>query len=345
MKKKIALAVKVGVSLALVFWLVQKMDLGRFWAEAVRMAPAWLLLALLFKSCGVFASILRWKVLLKGQGMDVPLRFLASSFLEGRFFGTFLPSTIGLDTYRTVDLARYSKRTAASISVILVDKIIGLFSLSFLVLVTAGAGAKIVGTKGVLTLLAVFLLPLAMSVGLLLYPQILGRLADAERWKGGRWAGKAHRFVETFTAYSRQRKRLLQAMGLGIVIHLGETLVYYGTALAVGAKVGLADILFTAPLMITATVIPLSIAGIGVREGTFIFFLKQVGVPAESAALLAFLGFLVGGFISLFGGVIFVLRSHKYGASEPGWAMEESLRPEPESAERPKGPIAAERAE
>ncbi len=63
--------------------------------------------------------------------MNVPLRFLASSFLEGRFFGTFLPSTIGLDAYRTYDLARYSGKTASSISVILVDKVIGLFSLSF----------------------------------------------------------------------------------------------------------------------------------------------------------------------------------------------------------------------
>ena len=105
------------------------MNLAHFWAEVTHMAPAWLLLALFFKFCGVFASILRWKVLLRGQGMNVPVRFLASSFLEGRFFGTFLPSTIGLDAYRTYDLARHSGKTASAISVILVDRAIDLFSL------------------------------------------------------------------------------------------------------------------------------------------------------------------------------------------------------------------------
>jgi uncharacterized protein (TIRG00374 family) len=288
----------------------------------------------------VFASIIRWKVLLEGQGMRIPLGFLAASFLEGRFFGSFLPSTIGLDTYRTIDLARYSKQTAASISVTLVDKVIGLFALSFLVLVTAGAGAQIVGTRGVLTLLAIFLVPLAISVWVLLFPGVLRKIA-AIRW-GRRWTEKVSQFLETLLVYGRRRGRLFQAMALGVVVHLGTTLMYYGTALTVGANVHLGDILFTGPIMITATVIPLSIAGIGVREGTFVFFLTRVGVPAESAVLLAFLGFLVDEFLSLIGGAIFALRSHEYAAEE---AAAEPAPRSPKPVEPSGSPILAERIE
>ena len=337
-KGKIALALKILVSVALVVWLLSQMDLGRFWEMVTHMSPAWLLLALFFKSCGVFASILRWKVLLRGQGMNVPLRFLASSFLEGRFFGTFLPSTIGLDAYRTYDLARYSGKTSSSISVILVDKVIGLFSLSFLVLVTAGAGARIVGPRGVGILLAVFLLPMAVSVGVLLHPGIFGRIADLKGWGKWAWTEKIGGFVRTLTVYKGQRGLLLQAMALGIVIHLGTTLMYYGTALSVETEVSLKAILFTGPLMITATIIPLSIAGIGVREGTFIFFLSRTGIAAEPAALLAFLGFLVGEFISLGGGVIFMIRSHRYPSGKGDPSTEErlsSFAPPPDSAASP----------
>ena len=311
MKGKLLLTLKILVSLSLLLWLLRTMDLGRFWSVMLEMTPGWLLLAFVFKSCGVFASILRWKLLLRGQGMDIPLSFLTASFLEGRFFGSFFPSTIGLDTYRTYDLVKFSGQTASSISVTLVDKVIGLFSLSFLVLITAGAGSQMVGIEGVGFILAIFLFPMLISVVALMFPNLFGKITNADRWKNNRWTKSIGRFIETLTTYSNQRSLLFQAMGLGILIHLGTTLMYYGTALTVGADINLSDILFTGPLMITATVIPLSIAGIGVREGAFIFFLTRIGVTLESATLLGFLGFLVGGFISLLGGVIFVLRSHR----------------------------------
>jgi uncharacterized membrane protein YbhN (UPF0104 family) len=310
---------KVGVSTGLILLLLWKVDFYRFWLILREIAPAWLLLALFFKAGGVFSSILRWRVLMKGQDLAVPLKVLIASFLEGRFFGTFTPSTIGLDAYRMYDMARYSGRTAASVSVILVDKVIGLFSLSFLVAITSFAGVRFVGGKGVLSLFLIFCAPLSLSVLLLLYPGLLGRLTDVGRWRSAGWAGKVGRFVETLTLYRRHRLLIAQAVGLGILVHLATTLMYYGTALSVQAPVRFWDILFVGPLMITATVIPLSIAGIGVREGTFAFFLTRVGVQAEAAILLAFLGFLVDGFISLFGVLIFVLRSHAY--RREGWTL------------------------
>ncbi len=303
---------KVGVSVLLILTLLWQVDFDRLWVVVRDMAPAWLLLALFFKAGGVFSSILRWRLLLKGQDLAVPLKVLISSFLEGRFFGTFTPSTIGLDVYRTYDMAKYSGRTAASVSVTLVDKVIGLFSLSFLVAVTSFAGARFVGRQGVFSLLLIFCVPLSLSLILLLFPGLFGRLVDIRRWKSGGWAEKMGRFVETITIYRRHRVLIVQAVGLAILVHLGTTLMYYGTALSVQAPVRPLDILFVGPLMITATVIPLSVAGIGVREGAFVFFLTRVGIEAEAAILLAFLGFLVGGFISLLGGFIFLLRSHAY---------------------------------
>ena len=307
---------KVGMSVLLILVLIWQVDFARLWVVVRDMSPAWLLLALFFKAGGVFSSIVRWRVLLKGQDLAVPLKVLTSSFLEGRFFGTFTPSTIGLDAYRTYDLAKYSGRTAASVSVTLVDKVIGLFSLSFLVAVTSFAGARFVGGQGVFTRLLVFCVPLSLSLILLIFPGLLGRLVDIRRWKAGGWAEKVGRFVETVTVYRRHRVLIVQAVGLAVLVHLGTTLMYYGTALSVQAPVRLLDILFVGPLMITATVIPLSVAGIGVREGTFVFFLTRVGIEPEAAILLAFLGFLVGEFISLFGGFIFLLRSHTYHRRE-----------------------------
>ena len=53
----------------------------------------------------------RWTILLRGQGIELPFRHIFGSFLIGRFIGTFLPSTAGLDGYKLYDAARFSGRT------------------------------------------------------------------------------------------------------------------------------------------------------------------------------------------------------------------------------------------
>ncbi|MFH1862783.1 MAG: hypothetical protein ABH878_08225, partial [bacterium] len=72
-------------------------DLGTFWA--------WILVAMAFKAVGIAASIYRWYLLLKGQGIVFPMGHFVSTFLTGRFLGTFLPSTVGLDGYKLWDAA------------------------------------------------------------------------------------------------------------------------------------------------------------------------------------------------------------------------------------------------
>jgi hypothetical protein len=68
-------------------------------------------LAALVKSLGILSSMARWHLLLCAQGIRFPFLHIAGSFLIGRFIGTFLPSTIGLDGYKLYDAARFSGRT------------------------------------------------------------------------------------------------------------------------------------------------------------------------------------------------------------------------------------------
>jgi len=63
------------------------------------------------KFVGILASMYRWVVLLRGQGIEFPFRHIFGSFLIGRFIGTFLPSTAGLDGYKLYDAARFSGKT------------------------------------------------------------------------------------------------------------------------------------------------------------------------------------------------------------------------------------------
>jgi tetratricopeptide (TPR) repeat protein len=82
------------------------------------------------------------------------------------------------------------------------------------------------------------------------------------------------------TAYEKHRRALLKAVAIGFIVHLGTTLMYFFTAHSIGVEVGLGEILYVGPLMIAATVVPISVAGIGVRE---LAAFDGAGAPARRA--------------------------------------------------------------
>ncbi len=142
------------------------------------------------------------------------------------------------------------------------------------------------------------------------------------RWKfpfRSKIAEIIERMVDAFTVYSRRRGRLLAAVIIGWAVYLCWFLTYYTNNLALGAGLSLGDVLKVGPLTQIATMIPLSIAGIGLREGAFLGLLDAGGVlrnassEMRSAALLsATMVYFVSVSVNVFGAVIFLLRRTDY---------------------------------
>src|SRR6185503_15960412 len=98
--ERLGTALRVAVSAALVVWILRRAPLGEV-LEAFRTADLRLvLLALALNPLGYWASVSRWRLLIRSQGGDAPFGFLVRSFLVGVFFNNLLPSTIGGDTIR-----------------------------------------------------------------------------------------------------------------------------------------------------------------------------------------------------------------------------------------------------
>ena len=85
----------------------------------------WVLLAAGIKVIGIFSSMVRWHLLLKGQGIRFNFGHIVGSFLIGRFLGTFLPSTVGLDGYKLYDAAKFSDRVIEPAAATAIEKVIG----------------------------------------------------------------------------------------------------------------------------------------------------------------------------------------------------------------------------
>ncbi len=291
-----------------------RIDLTRFFE--------FVLFATLIKFVGILASMWRWTLLLRGQGIDLPFRHIFGSFLIGRFLGTFLPSTIGLDGYKLYDASRFSGRSVEASGATLVEKVLGFAGIFLTYLVALPFGISIFGERAgqIMALtIPVALLPLVVIFALFGWPG--PRLIDwaVERVPLGSYTGFLQRLGAAIAAYGGKRGVLLQAAALSFVVHFTTAAMYFFTALAIGvsaAQAGFWQVTFGSTIQIFATVLsPFTVAGEGIREIAQYYLLGHLMGPAE-AIVSAALGFWAAEGLTLFGGIFWWIRRDNY---TPAW--------------------------
>jgi uncharacterized membrane protein YbhN (UPF0104 family) len=346
MKTRLGRIVRVCITLGLfaVMFLIPRfgnwsnpffVDIRELSHDVRQVVAVWLVVAALVKVVGIGAAIWRWDLLLRGQGLNVPFQHLVGTFLVGRFIGLFLPSTLGLDAYRAYDIASRAKDTVGSLTVIVVEKITGFFTLSLLVLlsslgmlVVVPVDQRLVSARVLLLLVLVFCAPVILAFLLLLRPGLFEKLL-ALRFPGKtRIEGKLREVVGAVTAYKDQPLLLWSAALLGLVVHGATTLMYFFNAMAVRAAPGY--MLFVGPLIIVATVIAPTVAGLGAREFTAKGLLGQL--MGEKAVLASHLGLWVAELLpAVVGGIILATRPAEYRAG-----IQNRKRPLEQPAMEPK---------
>jgi len=299
-----------GVSvLQLIIDQVAKIDPVIFWTFT--------LVATGIKVVGMLSSMYRWILMLRGQGIELPFRHIFGSFLIGRFIGTFLPSTAGLDGYTLFDAARFSGKTVEVTAAKFVEKVCGFSGVFMTFLVTLPFGIAIFGDDA--ALFATVSIPIAAGVigGLvvvLLFPGFVQWILEnvplpaKERIKG-----LVTRISNSAAAYRGRPGLVLQILFLSFMVHFTTAAMYYFTALAISAQN--ADfwmVTFGSSIQIFATVIsPFTIAGEGIREAAQMVLLGPLIGHAE-AIVSAALGFWAAEAPTLFGFFFWWLRGDDY---------------------------------
>ena len=280
------------------------------------------LIATLVRLTGISASITRWTLLLRGQRIELPVRHIVGAFFIGRFFGTFLPSTLGLDGYKLYDAARFSGRTIETTAATAVEKVLGISGIFGTFLIALPLGASIFGEY----------VPLIAGVGIPLALLPLVVIALAFFWPGPILVHRAlrhlplptlqrtlERLADGISAYSGRKRLLLAAWCLSLVSHFMTAATYYFTALALGVSpldATFWEVAFASSIQIFATVIsPFTIAGEGIRELAQ-GLLLQGQMTFAVAAASGMLGFLVAELPTLLGVIPWFARREGY---VPAW--------------------------
>jgi hypothetical protein len=311
---------KLAVTVGLLAWLLSRADLGRVAASLAGASLPWVLAAEGLHGFGVLVSTWRWRILLRAQGADASPGFLAASLMTGVFFNNFLPSTVGGDVMRARDTAPHAGSLARAATVVLVERVSGVFALGVVALAAplfglafgrGAQGAAVWGTVGLLV--AGF----ALSC-LLLRPATLDRVrVRLERFIAAHGAtpgpvaralASADRILETLEVFARNPGVMRSTFLLAILLQSNVILHYWCIGQALALPVPLPAYFLIGPVAGVVLLLPVSINGIGAREAVFALLLGAFGVAVAEAVAFSWLVYALLLLNGVIGGVVYALR-------------------------------------
>lgn len=268
---------KALVFLALVVLILRNADLARVGAHLGRIPPsAWALaLAALFASLALQA--LRWKLLLKDP--HLPYRECYAFIGVGSSLAMVAPSSLLADGAAGYWLGKRQSGVVRALSSLLAARAIGALSGVLLLLCALPSHLwvfrelRLEGSSRQ-----------ALAAGALVL--FLGALAFLAR----RYRLRLSEVVDRALPILKDPRDLGIAVGLSLAVQLVQMAAHWIAYRAIGAPVAYSDLIFFLPLITLLGMIPISLGGMGVREGLAIFFYTLLpGVGKE--AVLAEAGF------------------------------------------------------
>jgi uncharacterized protein (TIRG00374 family) len=285
-RRRAPLALRILVSAALLAAVLLYADVGEVWAAVRDGHWGWFAVALVVMSCCVVLGAFRWWLLLEGAGIHVPARESIRPYAISFALNLLLPTALAGDAVRTWVLGRRSGRLLGAAAATVVDRLTALACLfavgwgAYAVDRDAVPGSVLVAFAWVTAGLAVALaLAIMAAVGVRpLVHRLPERVANMIRdsWRIVRgWAGSG--------------QLVLSVIALGLMYQVLVVAVFVLAAKTVGVELSFALAAVSTPMVVLATLIPISVGGLGIREGGFVILLGQAGIDAADATVVSLL--------------------------------------------------------
>ena len=307
---RLGLIVKLVISLSLLTLLFWKTDQAALLSTFRSLSPSPFLAALLLYFVAEVLSSLRWQLLLRAERIQAPLRRLILLYLEAMFFSLFLPTLIGGDLVRGHRIYRYTNGKEASLASILVERLSGLAALLAIALATLLVSWDPKVAWPILGLSSAFLLGLGAMFSRTGKAFILPML---EGLPFGQLGEKLGAFYQAIQRYRSHEKALGQAFVLSLILQAILIYAYSLIAQALGLAITFKAFLLLIPVATVIAMVPVSVAGLGVREGAMVYLFGKIGLASASALGLSLTWFFLTVLASLPGGVVFAFWDHRKG--------------------------------
>jgi uncharacterized protein (TIRG00374 family) len=306
------LLLKIAVSAALLVFLLGKISVPQL-ADLFRNLDRGLIAATvaIFLASNMIGGY-QWHALLRSSGVRLPFHRTIRFYFVGLFFNNFLPASIGGDAIKVYDVSKIGSSVYQVVAVTMLDRIIGIFSLCLLAAAVAVALMGEPAAGAMWPYILVFAACMTPVVGLYFFKP----LSRVVRWVvraflPPSWGKGGSAILDHLSEFRARKPLILSLMILSVVIQAMRVVTHILAAKALGLEIDpvRAGLFFVfVPLLSLAMIPPITINGLGIREGLGILLFARAGIGRTDAFAIEFLTYAVSVAVSLLGLVCFLGR-------------------------------------
>jgi len=309
MKKIILTIVQLVVTVGLLYWVYHDpKKLGEMRQAISHARLEWLFAGIISYFIVEIAAAFRWQMLLKVQGIRLTVPRLWGLFLIGMFYNQFLPGGTGGDIIKSYLILKETDRKAGALLAVVFDRFIGLVALVAITVTLVSMRFDLLAQTHetrrylwiLLILLGVSIASLAVSFivsGFKLFHLLPHKFPGRE---------KLIEIASAYHLYARHWIATSLAFVASLVAHLATFTTFLCAAFALRADVIVTNFFAVMPIERTISALPISFAGVGIREKVLQTMLHQVcGVNEGVAVLIGSLSFLIMVVCCLPGGIVY----------------------------------------
>lgn len=302
---------KILVSVALLYFSLRKVDLAELVARLDVSSLGWMGLAVAVSFLQIFIGVLRWREISAECGAPLPIRQAMRFNVIGTFFNQTLPSSIGGDAVRLWLVARGGAGWRAATYSIFVDRAVGLIALAVVIVASLPWSYDLISDpRGRSALLIVDFAALAAGLGFL----ALGRLPF--RWLKRWWA--THHIHACSVIANRvlfNRAHGPKVAVLSLLVHVLAVVIAWCVVQSIAAPVLFSQIFQLVPPVMLITMLPISIAGWGVREASMGLAFGYAGLIVNEGVNISLLYGAVTFVVGAVGGLVWIFSAEKAGGN------------------------------
>ncbi|MDJ0945196.1 MAG: lysylphosphatidylglycerol synthase transmembrane domain-containing protein [Kiloniellales bacterium] len=284
-RSSIRFLIKAGLSAAALYLLAVYANIELV-LESLGAADWRWVLAAIALGCGiVLVNGFRWSRISASLSSPLPPRFSVLTYAEGLFFAMITPAAIGGDVVRVARSTRAFGRIRENMAAVLLDRAVNLISM--VVLAALALPFTTIEEPAIRsTVLGLFLLISLLAA----LPYLALATLRQQRMRRQRAAREALRLAIMFRRFLGNARGSVEIAGLSSVVLLLAMGIMLSAARAVGAvELGLAQAATAFSLALLVAAVPVSVAGLGPREGVMIWTLVELGIDAGQAYAIAIL--------------------------------------------------------
>lgn len=281
-KKIISVSIRLLIGIAILLFLSNSFNLTDALRAIFNTNLYWIIFSLFIILILRVIVVIRWKIILDYQKLIVPFIELVKINYISSAIGQVLPGGIGGDVLRGYKLNIKYKQLSNTTSSIILDRILGIGSM----IIVAFVGSIIADIIGLKLNLSLYL---GVILSLLFLFFVVGHRININykylsKIKSKRILNILKKLEELYysvTDIKKVKTIFLSVFSISIIVQLLRCLIFYLLFLAFGYSIDFIYLIIAIPITLVLSIIPISIAGLGVREGSLVYFFTSIGIPAE----------------------------------------------------------------